>query len=62
MIMIGNTWGNAFDALGVRLKGKPAEGSSLAKELGVVFGPSWMMPVIALQKLFSHNNTVSEVR
>ena len=62
MIMIGNTWGNAFNALGVRLKGRPAGGSSLGKELGVVFGPFWMMPAIALQKLISRNITVRAVR
>jgi len=52
MIMIGNTWGNAFDALRVRIKGKPVKGSTLGNELGVIFGPFWMMPAIALKKLF----------
>jgi AhpD family alkylhydroperoxidase len=55
MIMIGNTYGNAFDALLVRVKGKPADGSSLLNELGVLCGPFWMIPVIALKKLSSRH-------
>lgn len=62
MIMIGNTMGNAFDALLVRIKGKPADDSSLWKELGAILGPIWMTPAIALNKLFSNHITSNEKR
>ena len=62
MIMIGNTWGNAFDALLVRIKGKSVEDSTIWSELGVIVGPFWMIPAIALKKLFSTPIAVSEGR
>jgi len=62
MIMIGNTWGNAFDALRMRISRKPTEDSTLGRELGVIFGPFWMIPVIALKRLFRVQTPVSETR
>jgi len=62
MIMIGNTMGNAFDALLVRIKGKPADDSSLWKELEVIFGLFWMTPAIALKNLFSSHISINEKR
>ena len=54
MIMIGNVYGNAFDALRHRLIGKPAAGSTLGQELGVLLSVVVTMPWImirgALQK------------
>lgn len=57
MIMIGNTWGNAFDALRMRLKGNPEKDSTPGKELGVIFGPFWMIPFIILQSLFDRKSS-----
>jgi len=62
MIMIGNTLGNAFDALRVRVKGKPATGSSLGKELGVMLGILWIMPVILVRKIFSREPLMNTAR
>jgi AhpD family alkylhydroperoxidase len=42
MITFGNLLGNTFDALLSRMKGKPAEGSSLGSELSVLLGVIWM--------------------
>jgi AhpD family alkylhydroperoxidase len=61
MIMIGNTTGNGFDALRTRLKGNPAPDSTLGKELGVIFGVVWMVPVILVKKLFTKKPAASEV-
>jgi AhpD family alkylhydroperoxidase len=52
MIMIGNTYGNSFDALRHRLKGKPAAGSTLGQELGVLAGVVFMIPWIMFGQLF----------
>jgi AhpD family alkylhydroperoxidase len=51
MITFGNLLGNTFDALLSRIKGNPAEGSSLGSELSVLLSVVWM-PVycMALQK------------
>jgi len=38
MITMGNLLGNTFDALLSRLRGRPAQGSSLRDELGVLLG------------------------
>jgi hypothetical protein len=52
MIMIGNAYGNAFDALRHRLKGKPAAGSRLSWELGVLIGAVFTVPWIMLRQAF----------
>lgn len=49
-IMIGNAWGNMFDALRMRFKGKPNKDTTLFKELGVVLGSVFMIPVIFMQQ------------
>ena len=60
MIMIGNAYGNAFDALRHRMKGQPAEGSSLGQELGVLSCvavlPPWMMIRQAVSRIFEKDN------
>lgn len=48
-IMIGNAWGNMFDALRMRFKGKSNKDTTLFKELGVVLGIVFMLPVIFIQ-------------
>jgi len=60
MIMIGNTWGNAFDAFRVRLKGQPDAASTLINELGVIFGPFWMVPFSMLKMFFIGTTITSE--
>ena len=52
-IMIGNAWGNMFDALRWRIKGKPSSESSLWGELGVVLGIFWMMSAVFIQRAVS---------
>ncbi|MDI6768932.1 MAG: hypothetical protein QMD04_04580 [Anaerolineales bacterium] len=44
IITFGNLFGNTFDALLSRLTGKPAAGSSVWSELGVILGVFWMVP------------------
>jgi AhpD family alkylhydroperoxidase len=51
-IMIGNAWGNMFDALRSRIKGSPAAGFSLCDEMGVIIGPVIFIPLIAINRLF----------
>jgi AhpD family alkylhydroperoxidase len=51
-IMIGNAWGNMFDALRVRLSGNPVENVTVWDELGVIFGPLLMVPAILVGKVF----------
>jgi AhpD family alkylhydroperoxidase len=51
-IMVGNAWGNMFDAFRVRLSGKPAENVTVWDEIGVIFGPLLMIPAILLGKAF----------
>ena len=48
--MIGNAWGNMFDALRLRMKGKPSMETTLWEELGVVFGIVGMMPAVFIQQ------------
>ena len=48
-IMIGNAWGNMFDALGNRLRGKACQETTIWQELGVVVGVVFMMPFAAVQ-------------
>ena len=52
-IMVGNAWGNMFDAFRLRLSGRPADGVSVWDELSVIFGPMVMIPVILLGKVMS---------
>ena len=49
-IMIGNAWGNMFDALRLRIKGKPSMETTLWGELAVVFGVVGMMPAVFIQQ------------
>ena len=49
VIMIGNAWGNMFDALRMRFSSKPNKGTTLIKELGVVIGCVFMIPAIFIQ-------------
>jgi AhpD family alkylhydroperoxidase len=45
MITFGNLFGNTFDALLSRLAGRPASGSSLWGELGVLLGGFFIVPL-----------------
>ena len=56
-IMIGNASGNAFDALRLRLKGRPSGHTSLGDELMTVFGLPLMIPFAAL-----HNLVTSKIK
>ena len=49
-IMIGNAWGNAFDSLRFRLKRQPNPDLTFSQELGVIFGPFYMLPLICIKK------------
>lgn len=51
MITFGNLFGNTFDALLSRLAGKPAAGSSLSNELGVILGAFVIAPFGILSRL-----------
>ena len=51
-IMVGNAWGNMLDSLRRRLAGKGCEEISLGDELGVIFGPFVMIPVLLVRKIF----------
>ncbi len=51
MIMMGNLLGNTFDALLGRFKRKPASGSTIWQELGVLFGSLVIIPMAALRRL-----------
>jgi len=53
MITFGNLYGNTFDALLSRLAGKPACGSSLWSELGVLLGVFVLVPLELLRRLGS---------
>ena len=52
MIMVGNLMGNTLDALLSRFKGKPAAGSTIWQEMGVLFGSLVIIPGAALRRLF----------
>lgn len=52
MITVGNLHGNMLDALRHRLKGQAVDGSSLGREMAVVFAPLVMLPAVALRRLF----------
>lgn len=49
-IMIKNAWENMFDALCLRMKGKPDMETSLWGELAVVFGIVGMIPAVFIQQ------------
>jgi hypothetical protein len=53
--MVGNAWGNMFDAFRVRLSGNPVENVSIWDELGVILGPLLMIPAILLRKTFERD-------
>jgi AhpD family alkylhydroperoxidase len=60
MITFGNLLGNTFDALLSRLAGKPAPGSSVWCELGVLLGALWMPPArLILSSKSIQNNKIS---
>jgi AhpD family alkylhydroperoxidase len=52
MITFGNLLGNTFDALLSRFSGKPAQGSNLWSELGVLLGVIWLPPLRLFLRLF----------
>jgi AhpD family alkylhydroperoxidase len=51
MITFGNLYGNTFDALLSRFRGKPAAQSSLWDELGVILGAAVLVPSRLLRRL-----------
>lgn len=53
-IMVGNAWGNMFDSLLYRIRGKPNREVSFADEIGVIFGPFVIIPVLLIKRLFSN--------
>ncbi|NCP16180.1 hypothetical protein GW866_03945 [bacterium] len=53
MITFGNLFGNTFDALLSRLAGKPAAGSSVWSELGVILGGFVIVPFGIISRLFN---------
>jgi AhpD family alkylhydroperoxidase len=53
MITFGNLFGNTFDALLSRLTGKPASGSSVWSELGVILGGFVIVPFGIIARLFN---------
>jgi AhpD family alkylhydroperoxidase len=57
MITFGNLYGNTFDALLSRLGGKPASGSSLWEELGVLLGAFVLVPVEMVKGLFRNRSS-----
>jgi AhpD family alkylhydroperoxidase len=62
MITFGNLLGNTFDALLSRIAGKPAAGSSLRGELGVLIGVLWMPPSRLIARLFKRREPDSKAR
>jgi len=52
-IMVGNAWGNMFDSLLYRIRGKSNREVTFADEIGVMFGPFIMIPALFTRKLFS---------
>jgi len=51
MIMIGNLLGNTFDAFLSRLAGRPAPGSTVRDELGVLLGTVVLVPAGMIRRL-----------
>jgi AhpD family alkylhydroperoxidase len=60
MITFGNLLGNTFDALLSRLAGKPAPGSSLGSELGILLGTLWMPPLRLILQVFKRKQPGTE--
>lgn len=60
MITFGNLYGNTFDALLSRLGGRPASGSSLWGELGVLLGVFVLVPVEMIKRLFRNRSSRSK--
>lgn len=54
MITFGNLYGNTFDALISRFSGKPACGSSIWNEMGVLLGVIIFIPVVLLSQLLQN--------
>lgn len=52
-IMIGNAWGNSFDAIRMRIFGSPSSELTVWDEMGVLFGPFFMLPFLLIRKVFS---------
>jgi AhpD family alkylhydroperoxidase len=52
-IMVGNAWGNSFDAIRLRIFGSRSSEISIRDELGVLFGPFLMIPFLFVRKIFS---------
>ena len=52
-IMIGNAWGNTFDAIRMRIIGSPSSQITIWDEMGVLFGPFFMIPFLLVRKVFS---------
>lgn len=52
-IMIGNAWGNTFDAIRMRIFGSPSKQITIWDELGVLFGPFFMIPYLLIRKVIS---------
>lgn len=61
MITFGNLLGNTFDALLNRINGKPAPGSSLSSELGVLLGVFWVVPSRLLLRLINRHHSNLDV-
>jgi len=57
MIMIGNSYGNAFDAFRHRIKAKPVKESNLSQELGILLGVLVFLPAIFIKRIFSNSNS-----
>ena len=57
MITFGNLFGNTFDALLSRLAGRPAAGSSLWSEMGVILGVFWMVPSRLLLRMLNRKRS-----
>jgi len=51
-IMIGNAWGNSFDAIRMRIFGTPSKDLTFFDELGVLFGPFFMLPFLFIGRIF----------
>ncbi len=52
-IMVGNAWGNMFDALRFRIKGSPTAGFTFLDELAVIIGPIIFILLIVLIKVIN---------
>ena len=53
-IMVGNAWGNMFDALRHRLRGEPKPDVTMWDEMGVLLGPLVMVPWVLVSTLFKN--------